>query len=330
MSSENPFRFYVYAYIRLKDSKTGKAGTPYYIGKGHGKRAWVPHGRITFTPEQVVIVSSNLTEFGAFCIERKLIRLWGKKIDDTGILQNVADGGEGATGVKPSPERIEQIKETNKKLVKERYGDQYNSLLEVPDIRHKVESTNLERYGGVTPFASPTVHKKSKQTTYIKYGVDNISKLDEIKEKKKKTFFENHGTTYGNSTIVNSKRHSTCMERYGSDNVFSSEVIKEKIRTECLEKYGVSYHQSRPDVRKKISEANKGKPKTDEHRRKLSERKSKKPVRCITLDIEFESVSASVRWLRQNGFEKATNCSIINCCKGKLNSAYKMQWEYKI
>ena len=29
-----PIGFYVYAYIRATDSNNGKAGTPYYIGKG--------------------------------------------------------------------------------------------------------------------------------------------------------------------------------------------------------------------------------------------------------------------------------------------------------
>lgn len=32
--------YYVYAYIRSKDSDTAKAGTPYYIGKGKHKRAF--------------------------------------------------------------------------------------------------------------------------------------------------------------------------------------------------------------------------------------------------------------------------------------------------
>ena len=76
----DPFRFYVYAYIRKKDSKTAKAGTPFYIGKGYGTRAWIDHNRIKFSEDQVVIVSYDLTEFGAFALERKLIRMWGKNM----------------------------------------------------------------------------------------------------------------------------------------------------------------------------------------------------------------------------------------------------------
>ena len=30
--------YYVYQYLREKDSKTAPAGTPYYVGKGHKER----------------------------------------------------------------------------------------------------------------------------------------------------------------------------------------------------------------------------------------------------------------------------------------------------
>jgi hypothetical protein len=33
-------KFYVYDYIRSKDSKTAKAGTPYFIGKGGAMHRW--------------------------------------------------------------------------------------------------------------------------------------------------------------------------------------------------------------------------------------------------------------------------------------------------
>ena len=44
---KDPNRFYVYAYLRSKDSTTGKAGTPYYIGKGQRDRAYAKHGKIS-------------------------------------------------------------------------------------------------------------------------------------------------------------------------------------------------------------------------------------------------------------------------------------------
>lgn len=112
--------YYVYAYIRSKDSETAKAGTPYYIGKGKGKRAFGKHSKNAPVPKdisKIIFLETNLSELGAFAIERRLISWWGRKIDGSGILTNRTLGGEGQSGVlgadhsrfgKPRPDLAER------------------------------------------------------------------------------------------------------------------------------------------------------------------------------------------------------------------------------
>lgn len=91
-------------------------GTPYYVGKGRGKRVYSKARQIPAPKEKsrIVFFKQNLTEEEAFQHEIYLISLYGRKDNGTGILRNLTDGGEGASGVIMSEETKRKMSESLK------------------------------------------------------------------------------------------------------------------------------------------------------------------------------------------------------------------------
>jgi len=117
--------YYTYAYLR-------EDGTPYYIGKGKGNRAYIKHWRSKtkggyFAPpekDRILILKKNLTEEKAYRHETYMISILGRKDLGTGILRNMSDGGKGGKGV-PAWNKggtiPEYQKEINRQMMKKRY-----------------------------------------------------------------------------------------------------------------------------------------------------------------------------------------------------------------
>ncbi len=143
--------FYVYAYIRSKDSPVAKAGTPYYVGKGSKRRAWATQGHITpRDPSKIAILEKHLSEVGAFALERRLIRWWGRNDTGTGILRNRTDGGEGICGAIRSVETREKISKT--KLGGSHSKAARSKMSERWKLRPKYVCPHCSRDFYITPF----------------------------------------------------------------------------------------------------------------------------------------------------------------------------------
>lgn len=146
--SNPPTGFYVYFYIR-------KDYTPYYVGKGSKIRAWVKHSGGIIIPKdrsKIIIVEDNLTELQSFILERYYIKWFGRKDNNTGILRNLTDGGEGNTGNIPWMKGKTHSTDTKQKMSNKLKG-------------RKLPQSQIEKMKLLTGDRNPFFNKKHSPET---------------------------------------------------------------------------------------------------------------------------------------------------------------------
>ena len=149
----------------------------------------------------------------------------------------------GVENAKQSKEFIDKAKKTyNSKTVEEK-----------AKIQKRKENAMLKKYGVSNPSYSSEIKEKIstknkanagsrmivlKQNNQIKYGVDNVFQLNEIKEKSKETFRAKYGVENpSQSEIIKKQKENTCLKNYGVRNPQQDMEIYEKTNNHRWKNY---------------------------------------------------------------------------------------------
>ena len=94
--------------------------------------------------------------------------------------------------------------------------------------------------------------EKRKQTCMLRYGRDNVSKVDHIQAQKTDTSWKNHGTASPNQAqSVKDKKVKTCRKHFDCDHPAQCKEVRDKAGDTMFKNHGVRYATQSPIFQEK-------------------------------------------------------------------------------
>lgn len=142
-----------------------------------------------------------------------------------------------------------------------------------PEVRKKIELTNLHKYGEKAPALNNEIREKAIQTkidrygssggqqladkisasVQSRYGVDNISQLSTVSDKKRLAWKLKDADVIKQ---ISADRSHTCIEKYGESNPMKVPEFHSKAINTNIERYGFPSALSCDDIRHQIISTN--------------------------------------------------------------------------
>jgi len=283
----NPYRFYTYAYLR-------EDGTPYYVGKGTGKRIYSKEKNINLPKDKsrIIFLKQNITEEEAFKHEIYMIAVFGRKDLGTGILYNKTNGGDGISGFKHSQKSKNEMSEKRKGKNNAFYGKKHS-----PETIKRLSENKKGKYVGDK---NPLFGKKHSQETRNKISEANAGK-----------YVGDKNPFYGKN---HSQEAKDKISEANKGRVISIEVRNEmskRVKGENNPMFGKNHSQETKD---KISKVSKGKTCSEEIKQKISSAHNKLLKFVSPTGEVVEEFTTITKFCKKHNLHKS---NLIKLMKGK-------------